>query len=64
MVVNVMEKAVESCQVSIRKMNANEPLMTCRKPLDQSKTKLVKVVWDKLSENLFIGSILCGIEVA
>ena len=64
MVVNVMEKAVINCQVSTGKMNENEPLKTCRNSLNESKTKLVLLVWDKLSGNLGTGSILSGIHVA
>ena len=46
-VVSVSEKARQTCQVSAGKTNASEPLMTCRKRMDVTETRLQRLAWDE-----------------
>jgi hypothetical protein len=59
-----MEKAQEMRHVRIRKTNASEPLMKCRKRRDDIKTRGESLTWDKSIGNLFTGWVVSGIKVA
>jgi hypothetical protein len=39
MVVSVKEKALWKCQVTVKETSVSEPLMTCRKRMDDVKTE-------------------------
>ena len=51
-------------QVYIKEMNANEPLMKCRKRIVDVKTRKWSLVWDKLEGNLLTAQAASGIKVA
>ena len=46
-VVSVTEKAGRTRQVCAGKTNASEPLMTCRKRMDVTETRLHRLAWDE-----------------
>ena len=46
-VVSVTEKAGRTRQVRAGKTNASEPLMTCRKRIDVTETRLQRLAWDE-----------------
>ena len=46
-VVSVTEKAGRTRQVCTGKTNASEPLMTCRKRMDVTETRLHRLAWDE-----------------
>jgi hypothetical protein len=46
-VVSVTEKAGRTRQVCAGKTNASEPLMTCRKRMDVTETRLQRLAWDE-----------------
>ena len=46
-VVSETEKAGQTRQVSARKTNVSEPLMTCRKRRDVAETRLQLLAWDR-----------------
>ena len=49
-VVSVTEKAGRTRQVCPGKTNASEPLMTCRKRIDVTETRLQRLAWDEARE--------------
>ena len=61
---SVMEKAHRKRHVRIRKTNASEPSMKCRKRRDDIKTRGESLIWDKSIGNLFTGWVVSGIKVA
>jgi hypothetical protein len=63
-VVSVGEKV--SCKISGKNQEdeAIEPLLRCRKRIDEIKTKGESLTWDKLRGNLFTDSMVSGTEVA
>ncbi len=54
MVLSVKEKAIENCQVNIKKMNEYiNHLRKHRKRKDSIKTRGLSLIWDKSRGNLF-----------
>jgi hypothetical protein len=45
-VVSKTEKAGQTRQVSAGKANVSEPLLTCRKRMDATETRLQSLAWD------------------
>jgi hypothetical protein len=50
--------------VSTGKANVSEPLMTCRKRRDATKTKLQSLAWDELEGHLFTARVVTGMKAA
>ena len=46
------------------KANVSEPLMNCRKRIDDIKTRVPLLPWDKSGGCLLIGQVVTGVEVA
>jgi hypothetical protein len=63
-VVSVAEKAPARCQVGAEKANVSEPLMTCRKSMDDIETRVQSLPWDKPGGCLLIGLVVSGTKVA
>ena len=65
-VVNVMVKRHDfrSCQVWIREMSANEPLMRHRKHLNDIKTGTRSASWERHGRYLFTARVVSGVEEA
>jgi len=64
MVVSVTEKVLQKHQVWIRKTNAREPPLKCRKSSDGVEIGELMLPQDKSGGNLFTGQVASGIEVA
>jgi hypothetical protein len=64
-VVSVKEKAWQRpCQVRFRKTSASEPLMRCRKLLDDVKTGGLSLLQHKSRGNLYTVWVMSGMQVA
>jgi len=63
-VVSVTEKAHKMCQVRTGKANVSEPLLTCRKRIDDIETGVQLLPWDRSGGCLFIGQMVSGMKVA
>jgi len=64
MVVSVREKVSYKTSGEDQGDEAIEPLLKCRKRIDEIKTGEESLTWDKLGRCLFIGRVVSGIEVA
>jgi len=64
MVVSVREKVSYKTSGEDQGDEAIEPLLKCRKRIDEIKTGEESLTWDKLGRRLFIGRVVSGIEVA
>lgn len=62
--VSVAEKAHKMCQVRTEKANASEPLMKCRKRIDDIKTGVQLLLRDESGGCLSIGQMVSGTKVA
>ena len=62
--VSVAEKAHEMRQVRTGKANVSEPLLTCRKRIDDIETRVQLLPWDKSGGCLFTGQMVSGVKVA
>lgn len=62
--VSVTEKAHKMCQVRTGKANVSEPLLTCRKRIDDIETGVQLLPWDRSGGCLFIGQMVSGMKVA
>ncbi len=62
--VSVTEKAHEMRQVRTGKANVSEPLLTCRKRIDDIKTRVQLLPWEKSGGCLSIGQAVSGMKVA
>ena len=51
-------------QMRTMKTNANEPLMTCRKRMDDVKTRAGSLPWDKSGGNLSTARMASGMKAA
>lgn len=58
------EKAHEMRQVRTGKANVSEPLLTCRKRIDDIKTRVQLLPWEKSGGCLSIGQAVSGMKVA
>ena len=58
------EKAHKMCQVRTGKANVSEPLLTCRKRIDDIETGVQLLPWDRSGGCLFIGQMVSGMKVA
>jgi hypothetical protein len=47
-----------------KKTSESEPLMTCRKTIDGTKTRCVRIAWDEFGGYLFTARAVPGMEVA
>jgi len=63
-VVSVTEKAHKMCQVRTGKANVSEPLLTCRKRIDDIETGVQLLPWDRSGGCLFTGQMVSGMKVA
>ena len=63
-VVSVMEKAGITRQVCAGKTNASEPLMTCRKRMDVTETRLHRLAWDEARQCLLTARVVTGMKTA
>jgi hypothetical protein len=63
-VMSVTEKAHEMRQVRTGKANVSEPLLTCRKRIDDIKTRVQLLPGDKSGGCLSIGQVVSGMKVA
>jgi len=52
------------CQVRTGKANVSEPLLTCRKRIDDIETGVQLLPWDRSGGCLFIGQMVSGMKVA
>ena len=50
-------------QVTSRKRTTREPPFSCRKELDDVKTRVVRRLWDQLRRDLLTDGAASGIEV-
>ncbi len=64
MVVSVTEKAHEMRQVGTEKANVSEPLLKCRKRIDDIKTGVQLLSRDESGGYLFTAQVVSGIKVA
>ncbi len=62
--VSVTEKAHKMCQVRTGKANVSEPLLTCRKRIDDIETRVQLLLWDESGGCLFTGQMVSGMKVA
>lgn len=62
--VSVTEKAHKMCQVRTGKANVSEPLLTCRKRIDDIETRVQLLPWDESGGCLFTGQVVSGMKVA
>ncbi len=62
--VSVTEKAHKMCQVRTGKANVSEPLLTCRKRIDDIETGVQLLPWDRSGGCLFTGQMVSGMKVA
>lgn len=58
------KRRAKARQMSIDKTSESEPSTTCRKLMNESKTRAEAVRWDKSGGNLFTDQALSGIKVA
>jgi hypothetical protein len=63
-VVSVTEKAHEMCQVGTEKANVSEPLMKCRKRIDDIETGVQLLPREEPGGYLFTALVVSGIKVA
>jgi hypothetical protein len=63
-VVSVAEKAHKMCQVRAEKANVSEPLMNCRKRIDDIKTGVQLLPQDEPGGYLLTALVVSGTEVA
>jgi hypothetical protein len=64
-VVSVKEKAQQRlCQVKLRETSASEPLMRCRKLLNDVETGGLSLLQEKSRGNLFTIWVTSGMQVA
>ncbi len=63
-VVSVTEKAGRTRQVCAGKTNASEPLMTCRKRMDVTETRLHRWPGTKLGRCLLTARVVTGMKTA
>jgi len=63
-VVSVQEKARRTRQVRVKETSGSEPLMTCRKGMDDVKTGRELLAQEKPGRNLFTVQAASGIKVA
>jgi len=63
-VVSVTEKAHKMCQVGTEKANVSEPLMRCRKRIDDIETGAQLLPWDEPGGYLSTALVVSGIKVA
>jgi hypothetical protein len=59
-----MKSSREIEQVSVRKMNENEPSMTRRNDTDIVKTRVAIHLWEKFAGSLMIGRTTIGVQRA
>jgi hypothetical protein len=64
MVVSVREKVSYKTSGKNQGDEAIEPLLKCRKRIDEIKTGEESLTRDKLGGSLFIGQVVSGIKVA
>jgi hypothetical protein len=57
-------RAVERVRCDPMEANESEPLLTCRKALDDTRTGAADGSWDESGGSLFIGQAVSGMEVA
>ena len=62
--VSVAETAHVMRQVGAGKANAGEPLMKCRKRIDDIETRVQLLPWDEPGGCLLIGQVVSGTKVA
>lgn len=58
------EKAHKMRQVGTEKANESEPLMICRKRIDDIETRVPLLPWDKPGGDLLTALVVSGTEVA
>jgi hypothetical protein len=63
-VVSVAEKAHEMCQVRTGKANVSEPLLTCRKRMDDIRTGVQLLPWEEPGGYLLTALVVSGMKVA
>jgi hypothetical protein len=63
-VVSDAEKAHKMRQVGTEKANESEPLMTCRKRIDDIETRVPLLPWDEPGGDLLTALVVSGTEVA
>jgi hypothetical protein len=63
-VVNVVEKARTIASGEVKKVNANEPLMKCRKRIKDIETERGSLTRDKSGGNLFTAQAVSGMKAA
>jgi hypothetical protein len=63
-VVNVAEKARTIASGEVKKVNANEPLMKCRKRIQDIKTERVSLTREKSGGDLFTAQAVSGMKAA
>jgi len=61
-VVSVTEKAHEMRQVGTEKANVSEPLLKCRKRIDDIETGVQLLSWDESGGYLFTALVVPGIK--
>ena len=64
MVVSDAEKARKTRHVGTEKANESEPLMTCRNSMDDIKTRVLLLPWDKSGGDLLTALAVSGTKVA
>jgi hypothetical protein len=63
-VVNVAEKARTIASGEVKKVNENEPLMKCRKRINDIETERGSLTRDKSEGNLFTAQAVSGMKAA
>ena len=62
--VSVAEKAHKMCQVRTGKANVSEPLLTCRKRMDDIRTGVQLLPWEEPGGYLLTALVVSGMKVA